>query len=69
MIEESRPGARRCTMCGLSFTNTPRWMRCAQCGGKTDIITDGTPNCTEEEAMSMLRHREFEGYLEKEGRE
>lgn len=67
MSEESRPSARRCSICALSFPNTPRWSKCAQCGEPTDIIGNAAPNLTEKEATSLLRAREFQEYLDKEG--
>lgn len=62
------PSARRCTICALSFPNDPAWKQCASCGGPTDIIGNASPNITDEEATSILRHREFTEYLEKEGK-
>lgn len=61
------PGARRCTICALSFPNDPKWLKCAQCGEPTDTIGNAGPNITDAEATSLLRAREFEEYLEKEG--
>jgi len=60
------PSARRCTICALSFPNDMKWRQCAQCGEATDIIGNAAPNITDEEATSILRHREFREYLEKE---
>jgi hypothetical protein len=61
------PGARRCTVCALSLPTGPTWERCPQCGEPTDIIGNIEPNTTEKEATSLLRAREFQEYLEKEG--
>lgn len=60
--------ARRCTICALSFPNDPKWLACAKCGGKTDIIGNAAPNIDDAEATKLLRAREFQEYLEKEGR-
>jgi Zn finger protein HypA/HybF involved in hydrogenase expression len=62
------PSTRRCTICALSLPNSEEWKECPQCGESTDIIRGGGPNVTEEEATSMLRQREFDEYLEKEGK-
>lgn len=66
MSDASTPNARRCTMCALSFPPEEEWKTCAQCGEPTDPIGNAKPNVTEEEATSILRHREFDEYLEKE---
>jgi hypothetical protein len=68
MSDASTPNARRCTICALSFPPEEAWKTCAQCGEATDPIGNAAPNITTEEATSMLRHREFEEYLEKEGK-
>lgn len=60
--------AKRCTMCGISFPAADEWAACAQCGGKTDPISNDDPTITQEEAQSILKHRKFEEYLEQEGR-
>lgn len=60
-------GTRRCSICALSLPNDPAWEECPKCGEKTDIIGNAEPNVTEQEATSLLRAREFEEYLEKEG--
>lgn len=69
MSEEgtTTPSARRCTICALSFPNDPKWKECAQCGEATDVIGNAAPNVTDKEATSLLRAREFQEYLEKEG--
>lgn len=69
MSEEAQktPSARRCTICALSLPNDPAWEDCPQCGEKTDIIGNASPNTTEKEATSLKRAREFQEYLEKEG--
>jgi hypothetical protein len=59
--------SRRCTVCALSFPLDPKWEKCARCGEATDIIGNAAPNITDEEATSLLRAREFQEYLEKEG--
>lgn len=58
--------SRRCTICGISHPPDVQWKTCAQCGEKTDLIGNAAPTITQEEAVSLLRHREFEEYLEKE---
>lgn len=71
MSEEAAPEqevARRCTICALSFPNDPKWAKCAQCGGKTDIIGNASPNIDDAAATKLLRRREFDEYLEKEGK-
>lgn len=65
--KENTPSARRCTVCALSLPNVPKWAQCPQCGEKTDIIGNAAPNTTEKEATSLLRAREFQEYLEREG--
>lgn len=40
------------------------WKNCSQCGEPTDFISNAKPNITQAEAVSLLRHREFEEYLE-----
>lgn len=60
--------ARRCSICGLSFPNDAGWRECAQCGEETALIGNIEPNLTIEEATSLLRAREFDEYLEKEGK-
>lgn len=68
MSEESTtPTARRCSVCALSLPNDPAWEKCPQCGEPTSIIGNAEPNVTEQEATSLLRAREFQEYLEKEG--
>lgn len=59
--------ARRCTICALSFPNDDKWKECARCGEPTAPIGNAEPNITDEEATKVLRAREFEEYLEKEG--
>lgn len=59
--------ARRCTICALSFPNDPAWEKCARCREATAVIGNAEPNVTDEEATKILRAREFEEYLEKEG--
>lgn len=66
--EKTRPSARRCSICAISFPNHDKWKKCAQCGEPTDIIGNAEPNVTDVEAVSLLRNREFEEYLEKEGK-
>lgn len=61
--------SRRCTMCGISFPNDPMWSKCAQCGGKTDLLGNAAATVDAAEALKLLHHREFEEYLEKEGKE
>lgn len=61
------PSARRCTVCALSLPNDPKWAKCPQCGEDTSIIGNAEPNTTDKEATSLLRAREFQEYLEKEG--
>lgn len=65
--ETASPSARRCTICALSFPSSPTWKKCAQCGEPTDPVGNVAPNITEKEATSLLRAREFQEYLEKEG--
>lgn len=69
MSEEAQktPSARRCTICALSLPNVPAWEKCPKCGEPTDIIGNAAPNTTEAESTSLLRAREFQEYLEKEG--
>lgn len=62
-----QPTARRCTICGLSYPNDPKWEKCAQCGEPTSVIGNASPNITDEEATSILRAREFQEYLEEQG--
>jgi hypothetical protein len=64
---QATPSARRCSICALSFPNDPKWAKCAQCGEPTSIIGNAAPNITDEAATMMLRAREFQEYLEKEG--
>lgn len=59
--------ARRCSMCSLLLPPSPDWKECPSCGDDTDIFPNAEPTTTEEEATSILRHREFEEYVEKEG--
>lgn len=66
-MSEDTPRARRCTICALSLPNDPAWEDCPKCGEPTDIIVNAAPNTTIEEATSLLRVREFQEYLEKEG--
>lgn len=56
--------SRRCSICALSHPPDLAWKTCAQCGEPTDFIGNAKPNITQEEAVSILRHREFEEYLE-----
>lgn len=65
--QQDIPSARRCTVCALSLPNDPKWSACPRCGEDTDIIGNAAPNVTEKEAVSLLRAREFEEYLEREG--
>lgn len=66
--QQDAPTARRCTICALSLPNSEEWKECPQCGEGTDIIRGGEPNVTEAEATSLLRQREFDEYLEREGK-
>lgn len=66
-MSEEKPSARRCSICALSFPNDEKWKECARCGEPTDVIVGGGPNITDEEATKVLRAREFDEYLEKEG--
>lgn len=59
--------ARRCSICALSFPNDPKWAKCAKCGAKTDAIGNASPNIDDKDATKLLRAREFQEYLEKEG--
>lgn len=68
MSDEQKTSARRCSVCALSFPNDPKWEKCAQCGEPTSIIGNAEPNVTDTEATSLLRQREFDEYLEKEGK-
>jgi predicted RNA-binding Zn-ribbon protein involved in translation (DUF1610 family) len=65
--KKDTPSTRRCTICALSLPNVPAWAKCPKCGEKTDIIGNVESDVTEQEAASLLRAREFEEYLEKEG--
>ncbi len=60
--------SRRCTVCGISFPHDPKWAKCAQCGEPTDIIGNAPATIDTAEALKLLHHREFEEYLEKEGK-
>lgn len=65
MSEETSP-TRRCSTCALNFPDAIKWRTCARCGERTDYIGNAAPNLTDEEATSILRHREFAEYEEKE---
>lgn len=65
--KSNTPSARRCSICAISYPNEQTWETCAKCGEPTDIIGNAAPNITETEAISLLRAREFEEYLEEEG--
>lgn len=68
MNVEAQETSRRCTICALSFPNDPKWAKCAQCGELTDIIGNAAPNIDDAAATKLLRHREFDEYLDrKEG--
>lgn len=69
MSEEAQktPSARRCTICALSLPNALVWAKCPRCGEGTDIVGNVAPSTTNKEATSLLRAREFQEYLEKEG--
>lgn len=72
MAEQDKDGGtqpgRRCSICAITFPFKPAWTVCAQCGEKTDPIGNGSNHIDEAEAVSLLRHREYEEYCERMGR-
>lgn len=63
----TRPG-RRCSICGITYNFKPQWTVCAQCGEKTEGISNGSGHMDDAEATKILRHREYEEWCERMGR-
>ena len=60
--------AFRCSMCAINHPQKAEWKTCCECGEPTDPVWSPNPNVTHEEALSKRNHRNFEEYLETEGR-